>query len=870
MAGAQDAELGHLVCPAVTAAEPAPGAKAAPNVGAAGAHPLLEQLEGEARAVRGGLGAAVRPAAAATGATAMLLLASAACVALPRPPQRSQLGTDLLQRLEEKCDMEDGVDFETKKALFAMQGIVSAKVCRQKCQEYSSCGAWTWGKTRDDYGLTNMCFLKALGMDQKPVRHKNDKVISGLSCRKKHEEEKPKRRPGVSPPSHTLTSIFDVESLMPQHDRLGPTSGELFCFALMLPGSYEQGLLAYQFKEKVNIFACDEYAVYSSDVIEVANGLKTGVVDSDLHCDKGGEFGTALNTEIFMAVWKKVITDKVFNRYDWTVKADPDTVFIAARLRRVVKDIEDSDVGVYLNNCKMGMHGPLEVFSRQAVWSWGRGAKKCFVHFYNLCSGPCLWGEDMFIDQCLTRVLHLKRLSIYNLLTEDHCDPPSGWKDCKNDSSVAFHPFKKIVDYKVCFANANRSQEGKEEKGKEQSEKKEKAKHEAKKTKEEKNDGNNEDDAEAEGEEDTEWGGKEDVEVEKDDCEAEDGVDFETKKALFAMEGIVSMSLCRQKCQEYSRCGAWTWGKTRDVWGLTNMCFLKVLEDGAMPVRHKNPKVVSGLPCRKPEKKPAGDMGEKPSEAMTSTFDLSHRSHEDVGATHKSLGALFCWVLMLPKSYEQALLEWQYEAGANLFGCDAYAVYSNISLEIADGVKTSVVDSSLQCQRGGEFGTALNTDIFMRVWKKVISDGIFSDYDWTVKVDPDTVFFAHRLKGILEVYRETDAGVYLNNCKMGLHGPLEVFSRNAVMAWSDGSQECFHHFYKLCSGPCLWGEDMFIDQCLEKVLHVRKVYVDNLLLEDHCDPPDGWDSCKDKSSVAFHPYKELSEYRTCMNNSLAK
>ena len=31
----------------------------------------------------------------------------------------------------------------------------------------------------------------------------------------------------------------------------------LYCFALMLPGSYEQGLLAFQYKSRVSLFGCD-------------------------------------------------------------------------------------------------------------------------------------------------------------------------------------------------------------------------------------------------------------------------------------------------------------------------------------------------------------------------------------------------------------------------------------------------------------------------------------------------------------------------------------------------------------------------------------------------------------------------------------
>lgn len=228
---------------------------------------------------------------------------------------------------------------------------------------------------------------------------------------------------------------------------------------------------------------------------------------------------------------------------------------------------------------------------------------------------------------------------------------------------------------------------------------------------------------------------------------------------------------------------------------------------------------------------------------------------------------LYCFALMLPGSYEQGLLAFQYKSRVSLFGCDAYAVYSNRAIEVAKGLVSGVVDSDLKCKKGGEFGTALNLPIFLAVWKEVVEDATFLKHDWTVKVDPDAVFFPERLRGIVAMHPETEKGVYLNNCKYGLHGPLEVFSRNAVVTWSGGSKQCTDHFWKLCNGDCMWGEDLFIDQCLFKVLDVGRQNDYRLLVEDHCDPPDDWEQCRDFTSVAFHPFKNVTGYRGCLDNA---
>mmetsp|Transcript_51348 Transcript_51348/g.164430 ORF Transcript_51348/g.164430 Transcript_51348/m.164430 type:complete len:510 (+) Transcript_51348:66-1595(+) len=226
--------------------------------------------------------------------------------------------------------------------------------------------------------------------------------------------------------------------------------------------------------------------------------------------------------------------------------------------------------------------------------------------------------------------------------------------------------------------------------------------------------------------------------------------------------------------------------------------------------------------------------------------------------------SLFCFALIMPDSYEVGLLRGQYQNAANLFACNEFEVYSNRSVEVTPGLVTRVVPISLKCKYGGEFKTALNTDIFIALWKKVVQDARYLHYDWTVKVDADAVFMADRLRVLLQAHKEGPRGAYLSNCRMGMHGPLEVLSRNAVTIWYHGIQRCVQHFTKLCSGPCLWGEDMFIDQCLQKVLNASREDEYQVMLEDHCDPPQDWGSCKNSTVAAFHPFKSLDGYRQCL------
>jgi len=348
------------------------------------------------------------------------------CVTASVPPPKTGFGCGIV---------EDGIDYQTSEALHQIINVATAEMCLLKCEQNPKCGAWTWGKHAVSGhivgGLNDVCFLKGLTQGEAPTKHFKGGVASGIPCR--------------------LASW--VEST--DAETSGQQSPTLFCFALMLPNSYEVGLLAMQHGLKASLFSCDAFKIYSNLSMQVVPGVMTGVVDSNLTCSKGGEFGTVLNTEIFMAVWRKVIEDGLYLDSSWTVKVDPDAVFFPARLRRVLTVHAEAPQGVYLNNCWRGMHGPLEVFSRNAVKAWGAGAKRCVRYFTKKCNGTCQWGEDMFIDQCLWRVLKVRRDNVYDVLIEDHCDAPEGWRECKQKAISAFHPFKSRRDYADCLANAD-------------------------------------------------------------------------------------------------------------------------------------------------------------------------------------------------------------------------------------------------------------------------------------------------------------------------------------------------------------------------------------------------------------------------------
>ena len=128
----------------------------------------------------------------------------------------------------------------------------------------------------------------------------------------------------------------------------------------------------------------------------------------------------------------------------------------------------------------------------------------------------------------------------------------------------------------------------------------------------------------------------------------------------------------------------------------------------------------------------------------------------------------------------------QQRMGASIFGCEEYAVFSdgNVRQEIGiDGggrVIRSIVIPQIKRKAMGNLqdkgvttNSWLNTQTFLQVWTLLEKlDRRYAKHDWVVKVDPDAVFFPDRLGRLLQGREK--AG-YINNCKYGMHGPLEVF-----------------------------------------------------------------------------------------------
>lgn len=249
--------------------------------------------------------------------------------------------------------------------------------------------------------------------------------------------------------------------------------------------------------------------------------------------------------------------------------------------------------------------------------------------------------------------------------------------------------------------------------------------------------------------------------------------------------------------------------------------------------------------------------------------------------------SLWCFALMLPWGYEPGLLSAQRNAGIGVFACNEFSVFSNATYPVKETNQTLMkpatteeverskrgelpmttlpIGGDLFVEFGGKWWTAMNTDIFIRVWATVIKLGAWKQHRWTVKADPDTVFFPARLRQM--VVDEPSGPVYLNNCKFGLHGPVEVLSREGLRAYADQPSACEHIRTAAMDmgGPvdtmeAAFGEDEFLKRCLDNI-GVRRVDEFGLLLsETAC----GQETvpCGD-GKVSFHPFKTTQDYFDC-------
>jgi len=235
-------------------------------------------------------------------------------------------------------------------------------------------------------------------------------------------------------------------------------SPSLFCWSLARGSGYEVEVMKAQLVAGAGIFRCDGFAVMSEEDWTVGHGPGGRLGEVKTTSFKGADVGvskdgTAGNAEQFMQAWRAVLKSTTVLKFDWTIKADPDAVIIADRLRTHLK--EQTGRRVFVRNCNSHpenpdfpmMYGSLEALSREALVHFKDGLERCI---HGLAWGT--WGEDVFMSKCLT-FLDVDPIDDFSISSDGVC----AGVDCYDTYSAAFHPFKGAAEWTDCWnmATAN-------------------------------------------------------------------------------------------------------------------------------------------------------------------------------------------------------------------------------------------------------------------------------------------------------------------------------------------------------------------------------------------------------------------------------
>jgi len=213
--------------------------------------------------------------------------------------------------------------------------------------------------------------------------------------------------------------------------------------------------------------------------------------------------------------------------------------------------------------------------------------------------------------------------------------------------------------------------------------------------------------------------------------------------------------------------------------------------------------------------------------------------------------SFYCIMAVVPNSPEMELLKTAQQNNASIFQCNATSVYRawQTGASSWDTAETTVV----------------NTAVFLNVMQQVKEDKLYLNYDWTIKVDADCVFFVDRLRAHLWALRPpADTPMYVKNNHLqglgnsGFLGAIEVFSKEAMKKFMDNAQECGQYLGTDA------GEDGFFKGCMDAI-GVGFIW-DMNMFKPNFDPA----TCTNGMYAAYHPIKFPSHWQRCIDLATGK
>mmetsp|Transcript_43486 Transcript_43486/g.93147 ORF Transcript_43486/g.93147 Transcript_43486/m.93147 type:complete len:407 (+) Transcript_43486:39-1259(+) len=158
-------------------------------------------------------------------------------------------------------------------------------------------------------------------------------------------------------------------------------------------------------------------------------------------------------------------------------------------------------------------------------------------------------------------------------------------------------------------------------------------------------------------------------------------------------------------------------------------------------------------------------------------LELAAKETERTGPT-----TFFCITSFAPGTSEMALLSAQEDKKVGVFACDAHMVFSSAPPPGLPGSEDSGEDAG---------GAAL----VERVWQVVFADKRYENFDWTVRVDMDTILLPNRLGFIADMVCGADTGkecspMYIEGIRGSSSQPVEVISSKGMKYLAENNKAC--------------------------------------------------------------------------------
>lgn len=160
---------------------------------------------------------------------------------------------------------------------------------------------------------------------------------------------------------------------------------------------------------------------------------------------------------------------------------------------------------------------------------------------------------------------------------------------------------------------------------------------------------------------------------------------------------------------------------------------------------------------------------------------------------------------------------------------------------------------------------------FVQVYKEMFARGTYRKHDLVVKLDPDTVFSANRLRALFADQDLREPVLFQNSrFLMGhysengtaLHGPMMVVTKTAVEMYRKNFAACDPELHPAQYNVSSMGEDWYIATCLRN-LGVEVRFKEKQLLETRYIAEVKDMHCAYPEVVAFHPYKSTKRFMQC-------